>query len=362
MEEHVDDLATVLDTVGAERVALFGMGGAAPIAAMFAATYPARTEALIIHGGSAKTARADDYPGGWDADVWSGLVRAAVENHGVSSILPVLAPSVAGDERVGAWSLRAQRMASSPGGVMALLQQSWETDARHLLALIQAPTLVLHPAASFLPIETGQDFAARIPGARWVEITGGEMMPFFGGAESVLQEVQEFLTGEREATEPDRVLATILFTDIVGSTQRAVSLGDRRWHDLLDAHDVVVRGQLSRFRGREIKTTGDGFVASFDGPARAIRCAKAVVDAVCSLGIEIRAGLHTGECEVRGDDLGGVAVHIAARVGALANPSEVVVSGTVKDLVAGSGIAFVDRGEHELKGVPGTWRLYTVET
>jgi class 3 adenylate cyclase/pimeloyl-ACP methyl ester carboxylesterase len=361
MEQHVGDLLTVLDAAGSERAALFGIGDGGMIAAMFAATHPTRAEALIMQDAVARTARADDYPGGWSPEIWAELARIAPENFGTDAWLQACAPSVAGDRRVQEWSKKMQRIAGSPATGVALMDQMWETDCRAILPAIQTPTLILKPSQTFVPSEVIEDLAARIPHARMVEVPG-DQLPFFAGADAVAAEVQEFLTGERDEGEPDRVLATVMFTDIVGSTERAAEVGDRRWHDLLDAHDAVVRRELSRFRGREVNTTGDGFFVSFDGPARAIRCAVAVTVAVRDVGVDARAGLHTGECEVRGDDLGGLAVHIAARVAAMAAPGEVLVSGTVKDLVAGSGIEFEERGEHQLKGVPGTWKLFSVVT
>jgi class 3 adenylate cyclase len=242
---------------------------------------------------------------------------------------------------------------------MDLMRMNSEIDVRHVLPTIRVPTLVLHRTGDVtVDVEAGRYQAAHIPGARYVELAGIDHLPFAGDSEAVLQEIQEFLTGARPTPESDRVLATVLFTDIVGSTELAVRLGDRRWRDLLDAHHASVRGELSRFRGREVKTAGDGFLATFDGPARAIRCADAIRTAVRTLGIEIRAGLHTGEIELMGDDVGGIAVHLGARVAAEAGSGEVLVSSTVKDLVAGSGIEFDDRGAHTLKGVPGEWRLF----
>jgi class 3 adenylate cyclase len=359
IEQHVDDLLVVLDAAGSERAALFGIGEGGMIAAMFAATHPARAEALIMQDAVAKTAQADDYPWGYSPDTWADLKRHGVQNFGTDAWLQACASSVAGDRRVQEWSKKMQRIAGSPATSLAVLDQLWETDCRAILPAVQTPTLILKPSQTFLPSEVIEDLAARIPHARLVEVPG-DHLPFFAGADAVAAEIQEFLTGERDEVEPDRVLATVMFTDIVGSTERAAEVGDRRWHDLLDAHDAAVRRELSRFRGREINTTGDGFIASFDGPARAIHCAAAITKAVRDVGVDVRAGLHTGECEVRGDDLGGLAVHIAARVATLAAPGGVLVSGTVKDLVAGSGIQFEDRGEHELKGVPGTWRLFSV--
>jgi len=259
------------------------------------------------------------------------------------------------------WWARYQRLAASPGASVALQRMAFATDVRSILPTIRVPTLVLHRTGDrFVPVEHGRYIAAHIPGARFVELPGNDHIPFLGDSEAVLGEIQEFLTGTRDHVEPDRVLATVLFTDIVGSTERAVQLGDQRWRELLEGYYELARRELTRFRGREIDTAGDGLFASFDGPARGIRCAAAITSGVRSLGIEVRAGLHTGECEVIGEKVGGIAVHIGARVASLAKPGEVLVSSTVKDLVAGSGLGFEDRGTHTLKGVPGEWRLFAV--
>jgi class 3 adenylate cyclase len=254
------------------------------------------------------------------------------------------------------------RMSASPAAVTALVTMNAEIDIRHILPTIRVPTLILHSVRD-RAIEVGgsQYMAARIPGARLVQLPGPDHLVWLSDSDTILEEIEEFLTGVRHSAEPDRVLATILFTDVVGSTEKAVALGDRRWRDLLNHHHTVVRRNLGRFRGREVKTTGDGFLAAFDGPARGVRCACAIAEEVRPLGVEVRAGLHTGECEVMGDDYGGIAVHIGARVAALAGPGEVFVSSTVKDLVAGSGLRFTDRGNRSLKGVPGEWRIFAVD-
>ncbi len=252
-------------------------------------------------------------------------------------------------------------MGASPAAVMALVAMNDEIDIRHILPAIRVPTLLLHSVRdATIPIGASRYMAERIPGARLVELPGEDHLPWLSDADAILGEIEEFLTGVRHTVEPDRVLATVLFTDIVGATEKAAALGDRRWRDLLDGHNGVVRRELARFRGREIKTAGDGFFAAFDGPARAVRCACAVSQGMQSLGLEVRAGLHTGECEIMGDDMGGIAVHIGARIAALAAPREVLVSSTVKDLVAGSGLSFRDHGAALLKGVPGEWRLFSV--
>jgi class 3 adenylate cyclase len=276
--------------------------------------------------------------------------------------LEIFAPSRADDQGLRDWWARFLRLGSSPGGASALMSLYRELDVRHALPAITAPTLIVHRTDDVLiQPDHGRYVAERIAGARLLELAGNDHLPFVGdNTDTMLDEIEEFLTGTRAEREVDRMLATVMFTDIVGSTERAAALGDRRWRDLVETHDELVRRQLDRHRGRPIKTMGDGFLATFDGPARAIRCASAISSDVGRLGVEIRAGLHTGECEVMNGDVGGMAVNIGARVAALARPSEVLVSGTVKDLVVGSGFAFAERGTHELKGVPGEWRLYSV--
>ena len=267
-----------------------------------------------------------------------------------------------GDEQYEEWFARLERLSVSPGAAITLARMNRQIDVRHVLAAIRVPTLVLHRKDDrVVPVEDGRYLAERIPGAKYVELEGTDHWPWNGDAESILQEVNEFLTGSREIPEPDRVLATVMFTDIVDSTGLAADLGDRRWAELLEDHHRLVRRELARSRGREVDTAGDGFLATFDGPARAILCASAIREAVKGLGVKIRAGLHTGECEVIGEKLRGVAVHIGARVAALAGPGEILVSRTVKDLVAGSGLTFEDRGSHALKGVPGDWQLFAVQ-
>jgi class 3 adenylate cyclase len=271
------------------------------------------------------------------------------------------APSASGDESYRQWWGTYQRLAASPGAAVAVMQMNKEIDVRSILSAIRVPTLVAHRTGDrVIRVEQGRFLAEHVPGARLVELAGVDHAPWAGNMDAILDEVEEFLTGDRHAPETDRVLATVLFTDIVGSTERAAALGDRKWRDLLEGYYALARRELARFRGREVDTAGDGFFASFDGPARGIRCGAAIAAGVRPLGIEVRAGLHTGECEVIGDKVGGIAVHIGARVAGLAKPGEVLVSNTVKDLVAGSGIGFEERGAHVLKGVPGEWRLFAV--
>jgi pimeloyl-ACP methyl ester carboxylesterase len=362
LEQRMDDVRAVMDATGAERAALFGPSEGGPMSALFAATYPERTTALILYGTFASTVRDATYPWAMDPEERRKVIEAIPEQWGQGAYVDLLAPSMAGDERFRRWWARLERLGASPGAAMALRRMNGEIDIRTTLSAIRVPTLVLHRTGDLdTSIEEGRYLAAHIPGAKFVDLPGADHLPWAGDQDAIVDEVEEFLTGVRPAAEPDRVLATVLFTDIVGSTTRAVELGDRRWRDLLSSHNAIVRHELERARGREVKTVGDGFLATFDGPARAIRCACAIRDAVRGLGLAIRAGLHTGECELIGDDVGGIAVHIGARVMARARPYEVLVSSTVKDLVTGSGVEFQDRGMHRLKGVPGAWRLYSVQ-
>jgi class 3 adenylate cyclase len=359
-EEWTEDVMAVLDAAGSERAAILAATDAGPIAVLFAAMHPERVSALALLNTSARYQVADDYPGGASPDEVDALVQLLGAGWGTPELISLTDPSMADDVEYLQSTARLARAAATPRTAAAQYDYILRTlDVRQALPLIQVPTLVLHSVASpIIPIEHGRYLAEHIEGATLVELPLGDIFAITPNNYVVAVEVAEFLTGERPAVEIERLLTTMLFTDIVGSTRRAASLGDERWRTLLDAHDRTIRDQLRRHRGREIETSGDGFFASFDGPARAIRCAQAIVEAVGTLGIELRVGLHTGECEVRGDHLGGLAVHIAARVGALAAPGEILVSGTVKDLVVGSGIEFTDRGEHELKGVPGTWKLF----
>jgi class 3 adenylate cyclase len=362
LEHRMEDLTAVLDAAGAERPALFGISEGAPMSALFAATHTDRTQALVMYGSYARGSATDDYP--W-APEWD-QVEAAAEmieaEWGQGVWLDVYAPSVAADPEFARWWAHYQRVAASPAMAKAVVRLAAEIDIRDVLPAISAPTLVLHRSGDLLwPVEGARFVAESISGARLVELPGEDHFPFAGDVDLLLDEVEAFLTGTRHAPEPDRRLLTVLFTDIVESTEQLAKLGDRGWRELLERHDALIRAELKRHGGREIKTTGDGFLATFEGPARAIECAQAIVAGAGSLGIEIRAGVHTGECEVVGDDVAGMAVHIGARIGALARAGEVWVSGTVKDLVVGSGIEFSERGTRELKGVPGEWPIYRVE-
>jgi class 3 adenylate cyclase len=358
-EEHAEDLTAVLDAVGSQRTAVMAIQETGPIAILFAAMHPERVSHLILTSTSARFLEADDYPIGVSADAVDALVALIAAGWGSEDFLRMMLPSYADDAQVIAPYARSLRASATPRTAAAQFDYLYRhIDVREVLPLVQAPTLILHPAdCPILPVEHGRYLAERIANARLIEWPGADLIP--PDMDKAASDVIEFLTGDRPV-DVDRVLTTVLFTDIVGSTDRAAALGDHRWHALLDAHDRAVREQVRRFKGREIKTTGDGFVVAFDGPARAIRCAQAIGDAARPLGVELRMGLHTGECEVRGDDLGGLAVHIAARVAALATAQEILVSSTVHDLVIGSGIEFRYRGDHDLKGVPGRWKLFAV--
>jgi pimeloyl-ACP methyl ester carboxylesterase len=359
LEERMDDLRAVLDAVGSEQAALFGHSEGGNMSVLFAAAHPERTVALVTFGIFAKRLWSPDYPWAPTPEARARMIDQLERDWGGDMDVTELAPGA--DEAFRRRLATYLRRSASPGAAAALLRMNTEIDTRAVLPTIRVPTLVLHRSGDKdANVEEGRWIASQIPGARFVELPGVDHMPWVGDQDAVLDEVQEFLTGVRPPPEPDRVLATVLFTDIVGSTERATELGDRRWRELLERHHDLVRRQLERFQGREVDTAGDGFLAAFDGPARGIRCARAIGAAIGELGLDIRAGLHTGECELLVGKVAGVAVHTGARVAARAGPGEVLVSQTVKDLVAGSGIEFEDRGVHELKGVPGAWRLYAV--
>jgi len=364
LEERMDDVRTVMEATGADRVALWGISEGGPMALLFAATYPERTASLVLQGSFACIARLPDHPIGLPLEDLTAINAAWEPIWGTGEVLAnYYFPSAADEPGMRERFARWERNGASPDAMVAVLKMNQSIDVRSILPTISVPALVVHCAGDLaVPVEHGRHLAAHIPGARYIEVPGDDHLTISDDHRRLYDDIEEFLTGAPPEPEVDRVLKTVLFTDIVGSTERAVSMGDRRWHELLDAHDVAVRTELERFRGIEIKTTGDGFFACFDGPARAIRCACAIAERAHTLGIEIRAGLHTGECETRGDDLAGVAVHIAARVATLAAAGEVLCSRTVTDLVAGSGIRFTDRGVHALKGIPGEWQTYAVAT
>lgn len=356
LEQWADSISAVLDDLGSTEAVLLAVDGAFAPAALFAATHPSRVTALVVLEGYADPSA--EHTEGFDPDE---VLAAAVAMWGTGEYEHVLNPDMPWNEEIRATLARHERLAASPGTFALLLPLVTELDVRALLPTVRVSTLVVqHTDDPFAAPASGKYVADHIQGAKYVELPGRNMFHFVEPWRDSFQEIAEFLTGERADVTDDRVLATVLFTDIVDSTRRAAELGDRDWHALLDAHDAVVRSQLARFRGREVNTSGDGFLATFDGPQRAVRCAEAIRDALQALGIEVRAGLHTGECEVRGDDIGGIAVHIGARVSALAGPAEVLVSSTLRDLVIGSGLRFTDRGTHQLKGVPGQWRLFAV--
>jgi len=362
LETRMDDVRAVLDAAGIERTAMFGSSEGGVMCALFAATFPDRTSALITHGSYARLTRRPDYPWGPTDEERSAFNADAVRRWGEAIGIESRAPTMAHDERFRNWWARHLRLSASPSAFAMLSQMNMQIDIRNVLPAIRVPALVMHSVNDRnLPIEFARYLAEHIPGARLVELSGSDHVPYLSNTDAVVDEVEEFLTGDRRGPEIDRVLATVLFTDIVDSTQRAASLGDRAWRDLLESHHTLVRQQLERFRGREIDNAGDGFLATFDGPARAIRCALAILEEVHSLGIELRAGLHTGECERIGEKLGGIAVHIGARVAAKADSGEVLVSSTVKDLVAGSGLSFQERGVYSLKGIPGEWALFAAQ-
>jgi class 3 adenylate cyclase len=355
VESTVDDMVAVVDHLGCDRVAILGLG--VPVGVLFAAAHPDRTRALVLTDCSVRYRRADDYPAGWtDSEIDERIEKVRKGGYPGNR---VAAPSLSDDVAFQRWIDRANRLNFRPGDRLWRLQSALDVDLRAALGAVRAPTLVIthrdRPGAA-----QSRYIAAQIDGAKHLELPGADSLPFAPHSVDSLDTVEEFLTGRLAPVQLDRVLATVLYTDIVGSTEHAARLGDRRWKDLLGAHDALLGTEVERFRGRLVKSTGDGVLATFDGPGRAIRCASAITGAVRSLGVDVRAGLHTGEIELRGDDIAGMAVHIGARVAALAGAGEVLVSSTVKDLVAGSDIDFEDRGEHELKGVPGSWRIYAV--
>jgi class 3 adenylate cyclase len=360
LEIRMDDVRAVMDAVGSERAALLGVSEGGPMCALFAATYPQRTTALIMHGGYAKWIRDPEYPWAPTRDDHEKGFEEYEKRWGTPVGLKVIAPTVAADPRHREWWADYLRLGASPGAGVALYRMNVEIDIRHVLPTIRVPALILHRAGDRLINVGGARYMAeRIPNAKYVELAGEDHLPYFGDADSVLSEIQEFLTGVRPAHESDRVLATVFFVDIVGSTERAAAAGDARWRDLLAAYHSQASIEITRFSGKVIDTAGDGVFAIFDGPARAIRCAHAIRDAVRRFGLAIRVGLHTGECEMVGDKVMGLAVHIAARIAGMAESDEILVSSTVRDLVAGSGLRFEDRGSEVLKGVPGEWRLFT---
>ena len=361
LEERMDDVRAVMDAVGSERAAVMGESEGAPLAMLFAAAHPERTVALILQGGEVRERTDDEWPWGEATEEEHEAAMATLpERWGQGRGIDVIAPSVAGQPWARAWRGRVQLYSNTPGAAEAFMRMAFDIDVRHVAPTINVPTLIIHTTGDKVcHVENARFLARTIPGARYVELPGQDHVPWFD-PEDTVAEIREFLTGQRGTATPDRVLATVLFTDLVDSTARATELGDRGWRHLLEQHHAVVRRELARFGGREVDTAGDGFFATFDGPARAIRCARAIVEAVEPLGLAVRAGLHTGEVELLDGKVAGIAVNIGARIAARAAAGEVLVSGTVTDLVAGSGLEFEDRGVAELKGVPGEWRLSAV--
>jgi class 3 adenylate cyclase len=361
LEDQMDDVLAVMDAAGTERAAMLGTLEGGPLAMLFAATYPERVSELVLYCTFSRSRWAPDYDWAPQDEARAVRMAAIVAQWGDGAVPAALAPSRMNDPEYMDWAGRMERYSASPGTIEQIFNAVGEIDVRHVLPSIRVPTLVMHRRDDqFLDIRHGRYLAEHIPAVRFVELEGSESLYTVGDSEAILGELEEFVTGARQEREPDRVLATVLFTDIVGSTEHAARVGDSSWRSLIADHDRLVRREVDRHRGRTVKSTGDGVLATFDGPARAIRAARAIEDGVRRLGVEIRAGLHTGECEVIGDDVGGLAVHIGARVMATAGAGEVLVSSTVKDLVVGSGIEFDERGVHELRGIPGSWNLFAV--
>jgi class 3 adenylate cyclase/pimeloyl-ACP methyl ester carboxylesterase len=362
LEEHMDDVRAVMDAIGSESAALLGWADGGGIGVLFAATYPERTTALILDGSFARAVQAPNYPWGFTREGLDQIAQLLEQGWGEGVLQPIFAPSLTGDEAARQWWARLERTSASPAVAMGVTSRLADIDVRHVLPSINVPTLVLHRTGdTVIEVGHGRYLAQHIPGAKLVELPGIDNAQFVGDSDAYYGEIEEFLTGVRRlAPGTDRVLATVLFADIASSSEKLAEVGDTRWRDLLETYYGMIRRQLERFRGREVKTIGDGFLATFDGPARAIRCAKAIVEGARSLGIEIRVGLHTGECEIMGEDIAGIAVHIGSRVATEASPGEILVSSTVKDLVAGSGLEFADRGPRSLKGVPGERQLFAV--
>ena len=354
LEERMDDVRAVMDAVGSERAALLGISEGGPMSLLFAATHPDRTLALTLYGSYALFPTAVMSPVGL-----ADYLEKVEELWGTGRLVPGFAPSLADDIAFRKWWARFERLGASPSAVKTLMRMNSEIDIRGILPVIRVPTLVMHRVGDpRVNVAAGRYLAEHIAGARYVELPGNDHLFCAGDSRRILDEIEKFLTGSLAHSETDRALATVLFTDIVGSTERAVALGDREWRHLLEMHDACVRRELARFRGKEIRTLGDGFLATFDGPARAVRCAEAIRDNVRDLGLEVRSGLHTGEIEILPNDVGGIAVHVAARVAHLAGPGEVLASSVLKELVAGSGLRFADRGVHALKGLPDGMRVF----
>jgi pimeloyl-ACP methyl ester carboxylesterase len=365
LEERMDDTRAVMDAAGLRRAAVMGNSHGGPMAMLFAATYPERTKALVLFGTFARLLNAPDFGLGWSRETVERFTERWAARWGTRRTLTLSSycPSKVGDDRFLGWLNRYERQSATPADLLAMIAMDCDIDVRDVLGAIRVPTLVIHRTGDRIcRAEQARWIATQIPDAEYVELPGEDHYPFVGDRAAIVAAVERFLTGRTHPAQPDRVLATVLFTDLVSSTQRAAALGDRRWRELLDAHDSACAREIERFGGRWIEHTGDGVYAAFDGPARGIGCAVAIREALRGQGLEVRAGLHTGECERRGERLSGIAVHTAARVQGLAQPGEVLVSRTVSDLIAGSETVLVDRGEHELRGVPGAWRVYRVDS
>jgi class 3 adenylate cyclase len=363
LEDQVDDVIAVMDAAGSERASVVAQFEGSSMAMMFAAAFPDRVTALALHSPIARMTRNEEVHWANSVEEREVMIDATIADWGSGARIEMWAPSVADSKRLREWFGKLERLAASPGALRKLMDMGNQLDVIPILPTIRVPVLVTHPAGeTFIDRRHADLVVERIPDAKFVELPAGDLLPLLSGADNFLDVVEEFLTGGTTVREPDRVLATVLFTDIVNSTKHATALGDHRWKDLLQRHDALIQREIERRRGRFIKSTGDGVLATFDGPARAVQAACDISVDIQRLGIDIRAGLHTGEIELRGEDVAGMAVHIGARVGDFGGPGEVIVSSTVKDLVVGSGIEFADRGTHELKGVPGEWRLYSVES
>ncbi len=362
LEERMDDVRAVMDEAQVERASLWGISEGGPMCLLFAATYPERTSSLVLQGSFARLSQTSDQPFGYPPEAVEPIVANFEREWGTGTVLRSFFPTSAQDPALQELYARYERNSASPGDMVDIVSMLAKIDVRAVLPTIAVPVLILHSAGdSVVTVEHGRYLAEQISGARFIELTGDDHLPIGEDAPRYFDDIEEFLTGHRPDPLPERVLKTVLFTDIVDSTKTAERVGDKDWRAILDRHDTIVRSEINRFRGVEVNTTGDGFLAAFDGPARAVHCAVAVRDRVGAEGLRVRSGVHTGECVERGDDLAGIAVHIAARVMAAAQPDEVLVSRTVTDLVAGSGLSFVDRGEHQLKGVPGSWALFAVQ-
>ena len=358
-ETRMDDISAVLDAEGIERAALLGESEGGPLAMLFAAAHPERVTHLVLQGAEVRTRRSDEWPwGDLDDATFARRTELRIQGWGqpAEAAGRLFGEQAAGQRWLNEWIARLQRNAATPREYAGFARTAFETDARNVACSVRVPTLVLHCTGDHVcHVENGRYLAQAIPGAHYVERPGSEHLPWLN-PNAVIPDIREFLTGQRESVEPDRVLATVLFTDVVGSTARASAMGDEQWRSLLQTHHVAVRDAFARFRGQEVSVEGDGFLARFDGPARAIRCARAIIDDARGIGLQVRAGVHTGEVEVIGDDVVGIALHIGARIGALAQGEQILVSGAVRDIVAGSGLSFADAGDHQLRGVPGTWR------